>query len=110
MFFVYVIHSQVKEYKYTGLTNNLVRRISEHNLGYNKSTCPFKPFKLIYYEICKSRKEARIREKYLKSGSGREFIKKNCRSGVMVAALDSKSSIARCESSSLSSGTKRHMM
>lgn len=60
---------------YTGITNNIDRRIQEHNAGFNKSTKARTPFVLIYSEETRSRAEARIREKYLKSGSGREFIK-----------------------------------
>ena len=52
------------------MTNNIERRIKEHNLGYNKTTKAYKPFLLIY-----KGKKARGREKYLKSGIGKEFLK-----------------------------------
>ncbi|MCX7875381.1 MAG: GIY-YIG nuclease family protein, partial [Melioribacteraceae bacterium] len=51
------------------------RRLHQHNSGYNKTTKPYKPFKLIYFEKLESRIEARQREKYFKSGIGREKIK-----------------------------------
>ena len=76
MFFVYVISSQMRSYLYVGLTNNLKRRISQHQQGKERTTRPFRPFKLIYHKWCPTRQEARNREKYLKSGVGKEWIKK----------------------------------
>lgn len=76
MFFVYAIRSTKRNYTYVGLTNNLARRIAEHNDGKNKTTKPYGPFKLIYSESFKTRNEARVKEKNLKSGSGREYLKK----------------------------------
>ena len=75
MFYVYAIQSVSKKYIYVGLTNNIERRILEHNKGENRSTKAFKPFVLIYTEQCETRMQARIREKYLKSGVGKEFLK-----------------------------------
>jgi len=59
-----------------GLTENLKRRIEEHNNGTNKTTQPYRPFELIYSESFQTRIKAREREKYLKSGSGKEFLKR----------------------------------
>ena len=75
MYYVYAISSRVKNYTYVGFTNNLERRISEHNSGYNVSTKSYRPYKLIYVEAVETSKEAREREKFLKSGKGREFLK-----------------------------------
>ena len=50
--------------------------MEEHNLGYNKTTKPYKPFMLLYKEECEDRIKARKREKYLKSGIGKEFLRK----------------------------------
>ena len=72
---VYAIASRNKNYVYVGLTNNLGRRLSEHNGGKNRTTKPYAPFTLIHKEYFPSRKEARVREKYLKSGIGKEFLK-----------------------------------
>ncbi len=63
-------------YIYVGMTEDLDRRIAEHISGKNKTTKPYKPFKLIYSEEFQTRMEARIKEKNLKSGSGKEFLKK----------------------------------
>ena len=62
---------------YVGLTSNLERRIKEHNEGKTKSTMAFRPWKIIYTQECDNRLLARKREKYLKSGCGKEFLKQN---------------------------------
>jgi putative endonuclease len=75
MYSVYAIKSTKKNYIYVWLTNNLERRIYEHNLWKEKTTKPYTPFILIYSENFETRVEARIKEKYLKSGCGKEFLK-----------------------------------
>ena len=75
MYYVYAISSLERNYIYVGLTNNIERRLSEHNSGKNKTTKPYSPFKIIYFEECKNRIEARSKEKYFKSGSGKEKLK-----------------------------------
>ena len=72
---VYAIRSLLRNYIYVGHTNNIERRLREHNSGKTKSIRPFIPFKLIYIEDCEDRMEAIKREKYLKSGIGKEFLK-----------------------------------
>ncbi|MEG8947308.1 GIY-YIG nuclease family protein [Rosettibacter firmus] len=67
MYYTYAIKSKVHNYIYVGITNNLQRRISQHNKGYNRSTKPHRPFELIYYEVFPDREKAHQREKY-KSG------------------------------------------
>ena len=75
-YFIYVLKSQVDGRLYKGLTNNIERRIYEHNNGNTKSTRSYRPWKLVHKESFDSRAEAREKEKYLKSGIGREFLKK----------------------------------
>ncbi|MBI9036064.1 MAG: GIY-YIG nuclease family protein [Bacteroidales bacterium] len=76
MFYVYAIKSLKRNYIYVGLTQNIQDRINRHNHGYEKTTKPYAPFKLIYSEECSDRAFARQREKYLKSGVGKEFLRK----------------------------------
>ena len=76
MFYVYAISSKVKNYIYVGLTNNVERRLKELNSGQNKTTKSYKPYKLILVEKFETRVEARSREKYLKSGIGKEFLRR----------------------------------
>lgn len=73
MIFVYVIKSE-KDFRYVGITNNIKRRLEEHNIGKNNSTSFYKPFILMHLEKCNDYKEARKREKFLKSGQGRKFL------------------------------------
>lgn len=75
MYYVYAISSKVKSYIYVGLSNNPQRRINHHNRGYNRTTRPYKPFETLLLEKCGTRLNARKREKYLKAGSGKEFLK-----------------------------------
>ena len=58
-----------------GLTNNLDRRVAQHNKGHEKTTRSYAPFRLIYHEVHATRAEARARERYLKSGIGKEYLK-----------------------------------
>lgn len=75
MYYGYTIKSLTRIYIYVGLTDNIERRIEQHNKGQNRSTKAYKPFKLIYTEAFKTRKEAREKEIYLNSGIGKEFLK-----------------------------------
>ncbi|MBI3315186.1 MAG: GIY-YIG nuclease family protein [Candidatus Omnitrophica bacterium] len=72
---VYVIGSQSRNYLYVGLTNDLTRRLYQHQEGKSRTTRAYRPFRLIHSESFGSREEARSREKFLKSGSGKEWIK-----------------------------------
>lgn len=75
MWYVYVLMSQKTGQWYTGSTYDLRKRILSHNLGKNKSTKYGVPWKLIYYESSLNKKDARAREKYLKSGVGKRYIR-----------------------------------
>ena len=75
MYYVYVIESKSRNYIYVGLTDDIDRRFKQHNNGRNRTTKPYCPFKLIYTKSVTTRTEARSREKYLKSGCGKEFLK-----------------------------------
>jgi len=75
MWYVYALKSVNRNYIYVGLTNNVERRLNEHNKGYNKTTKPYLPFVLIYSESFETRSQARFKEKYLKGGSGKKFLK-----------------------------------
>ena len=79
MFKVYVIYSVDFDRYYIGNSNNLEKRIDQHNAGKTKSTKAFIPWKVVYTEEYKTRIEARNREKYLKSAAGRRWRKINIR-------------------------------
>ncbi len=75
MFYVYAISSLEHNYIYVGLTKDIDKRLKRHNDGRERTTKFYRPFKLIYLEECKNRVDARIREKYWKSGSGKEKLR-----------------------------------
>lgn len=75
MIFVYVIRSEINGFFYVGMSENIDRRLSEHNKGKVFSTKAYKPWILFFFEEYETRIEARKREKYLKSGVGKEYIK-----------------------------------
>jgi len=66
MFYVYVLKSLKDNKRYIGFTENLQRRLFEHNNGLVKSTKNRRPLELIYHEEFVSKKDALLREKFLK--------------------------------------------
>ena len=79
-FYTYVLQSSKDLNFYVGYTNNLVKRIEEHNKGKVASTKNRVPLKLIYWEGCLNKQDARRREKYLKTSWGKRFIKNRLKS------------------------------
>ena len=76
MFYVYVLNSKKYKELYIGSTNDLRKRIIEHNKGKVESTKKKKPYKLIYYEAYYVESDARRREKMLKlRGQARNQLK-----------------------------------
>jgi len=92
-FYVYVILSKKNKRFYIGSTNNLTRRIAEHNKGQTKSTRYTRPFELIYYEEYNTRADAIYQEKFLKSGQGRASLKKYLKNGVRAVAKGDRSEV-----------------
>lgn len=66
MFYIYLLKSKRDGQFYTGSTNDVYRRLEEHNSGKVLSTKSRVPFEIIYYEAYKSEKDARVREAKLK--------------------------------------------
>ncbi len=75
MYYTYVIQSKKDERFYAGVTSDLQNRFNEHNLGKVCSTKNRGPFRLIYFEACLNQQDATAREKYLKSGMGKRYLK-----------------------------------
>lgn len=74
MFYVYILHSKIKDRFYIGHTNDLDKRINEHNSGKTKSTKAYKPWKLVYCETFTSKSDAFRREREIKNyKSGYKF-------------------------------------
>ena len=75
MIYVYAIVSLVDSRIYVGQTQDVKKRLTEHNKGSTKSTKGYIPWKLFFYETYENRDQARIKEKYWKSGIGKEKLK-----------------------------------
>ncbi len=81
--FVYILKCIDKKL-YIGSTRNLSKRIESHKMGRVKTTKGRRPVQLLYTEEFETYKEARERELYLKTGTGRDWLKSNlegCQSG-----------------------------
>lgn len=75
MTYVYVLRSNKSGRLYTGCTSDLRKRLSEHRSGKSIYTSHRGPYELIYYEACVNEKDAYVREKYLKTGMGKRYLK-----------------------------------
>ncbi len=78
-YYVYVLLSEKDNQFYTGYTSDLKRRLNEHQTAKVYSTKHRLPVKLIYFEGCLDQQDATRREKYLKSGNGKIYIRNRMR-------------------------------
>jgi putative endonuclease len=76
MWFVYILRSLKDQQIYIGSTNNIQRRLSEHNSAKVDSTKHRIPFKLEAYVAVKDRSKAIELEQYFKTGSGNAILQK----------------------------------
>lgn len=79
MIYVYVLQSKKDSNLYIGCTNNLKKRFKEHNMGKSLATKNRTPLSLIYYEAYTHKDDAFSREQYLKTGWGKNYLKKTLR-------------------------------
>lgn len=75
MHYVYILFLKTNEL-YKGYTDNLKRRFREHNQGLVDATRNKRPIELIYYEAYQNKSDAVKRERYFKTGWGRDYVKK----------------------------------
>ncbi len=75
MWYTYILQSKKDLKHYTGISNDLRKRLWQHNNGMSTYTKGRGPFALIYYEACLNKDDALDREKYLKTGMGKRYIK-----------------------------------
>jgi len=80
MYYTYVLQSMKDKDFYVGLTKDLKLRFENHRKGLVESTKDRRPLRLIYYEACLSRDDARQRERYLKTYHGRMFLGRRLKS------------------------------
>ena len=76
MYFVYVLQSESAGRHYVGFTSDLSQRLGQHNNGITKSTKNRGPWKLVHHEQFDTRPEAVRRERFFKTGQGREELKR----------------------------------
>jgi len=74
---VYILKSSKDNKRYIGCSKNILRRLVEHKNGLVKSTRNRRPLELIYNEDFENKSEALARERFFKSGKGREFLERN---------------------------------
>ena len=86
MFYVYVLKSQKDGELYIGFTYDIKKRLLKYNTGKVFSTKSRRPLKPIYLEICINKDDAKQREKYLKTGVGKRFIKNRLKNYFKVSS------------------------
>jgi putative endonuclease len=75
MTYVYVLRNPENGRLYTGCASDLRKRLSQHQSGKSTYTKFRGPYELIYYEACMNSNDAFAREKYLKTGTGKRYLK-----------------------------------
>ena len=75
MYYVYILLGKVNKRTYTGVAANVNKRLAEHNAGRVKSSRPYRPYKIIHTEAFETLREARQKEKFYKSTTGRRKLK-----------------------------------
>jgi len=75
MHYTYILYSEKDRGWYTGATSDLRARIREHEEGRVKSTQWRQPLLLVYHEGCLNREDAFRRERYLKTGRGKRYLR-----------------------------------
>jgi putative endonuclease len=75
MWYTYLLRSEKDGRWYTGCTSDLRKRLQEHDDGKVFSTKGRGKLALIYYEVCVNKNDAYTREKYLKTGMGKRYLK-----------------------------------
>ena len=75
MYYVYILKSEKNGKLYKGMTQDLKRRVKEHNSDGSSFTSYNGPWKLVYYEAFLNKGDAQREELFLKSGKGKERIK-----------------------------------
>ena len=81
-YYTYILISKKTGDFYTGATADLRIRVTEHNNGLVPSTKHKRPLELIYFEACLNKDDAFRRERYLKSGMGKRYLRNRLKGGL----------------------------
>jgi len=76
MFYTYILKSSKSNILYYGYTEDLRKRLEQHNSGRSTFTKAHIPWKLVWYGAFENEQKAKDFELYLKSGSGKAFVYK----------------------------------
>jgi len=76
IYYTYAMYDTAKTRFYVGITNDLRRRVQEHHRGKTQTTKRMNDPRLVYFEACLDKKDAATREKQLKTGFGRGYLKR----------------------------------
>ncbi|MFN0158764.1 MAG: GIY-YIG nuclease family protein [Bacteroidota bacterium] len=74
--FIYILKSKIRDFIYIGSTNDVPRRLVEHNNGLVQSTKAYRPLEIKAYVAVETETQARRLEKYFKTGSGKAVLRK----------------------------------
>ena len=85
MYYTYLLYSEKDGRWYTGTTRDLRARFEAHAKGRVWSTRFRRPLQLLYYEACRRQEDAKRRERYLKTGRGKRYLRQ--RLGVELVSL-----------------------
>ena len=75
MYYVYILLSEAKTRTYTGVADDVEKRLKEHNDGKVISSRPYRPYKIVHTESFETLREARQKEKFYKSTTGRRRLR-----------------------------------
>ena len=87
MNYVYILLNETKTRTYTGVADDVEKRLNEHNTGRVKSSRPYRPYKIFYTESFATLSEARQKEKFYKSTTGRRRLKEMLLSGLSIESF-----------------------
>jgi len=75
MHYLYILINEAKTRTYTGVADDVEKRLIDHNSGKIKSSRPYRPYKIIHTESFETLSEDRQKEKFYKSTTGRRRLK-----------------------------------
>ena len=75
MYYVYILLNETKTRTYTGVAKDVSERLAEHNAGKVKSSRPYRPYQIVHTESFSTLREARQKERFYKSTTGRRRLK-----------------------------------
>ncbi len=90
LYYVYVLQSVRFKKLYIGFTSNITNRLKEHNNGLSQATKPYIPYDLIFYETFINKRDAKNREKYLKTGWGLRSLKKTLKNSLQIESKSAR--------------------